>query len=96
MFNFLDEIKGKSRKNKSIFDDFNIIIASGKLAYIEGHKGLFVITPSLIAFKTKNKRFELVGENMSITELTENTLLVEGDIDEVRKSWVGVCLKWKD
>lgn len=85
MFNFLDEIKKKARNNKLV-TDYNVIFISGRLIYIEGHHGLTIISPSLIALKVKGARLEVVGENLSITELTENTLLVEGDISEVKKS----------
>lgn len=85
MFNFLDEIKKKARNNKLV-TDYNVIFISGRLIYIEGHYGLTIISPSLIALKVKGARLEVAGENLSITELTENTLLVEGDISEVKKS----------
>lgn len=85
MFNFLEEIKKKSRKG-GIIDDYNILIVSGKLVYIEGHKGLTIISPDLIALKIKGGRVELVGTGLSISELTENTLLIEGNICEVKRS----------
>lgn len=84
MFNFFDEIKKKARKNKAL-TDYNVILVSGRLLYIEGHNGLTIISPSLMTMKVKGAKLEVAGENMSITELTENTILIEGEINEVRK-----------
>lgn len=94
MFNFLEEIKKKARKSK-LAVDYNVILVSGRLLYIEGHLGLTIISPTLMALKVKGSRLEIEGQELSITELTENTLLIEGNICEVRKGWIEVNLLWK-
>ena len=85
MFNFLEEIKKKASKGK-VISDYNILVISGCLVYVEGHIGVTVILPQLVAFKVKGSRYEIAGKNLSIRELTENTFTVEGEIDEVKKS----------
>lgn len=84
MFNFFEEIKNKARKNK-VLSDYNIILISGKLLYIEGHIGLVNISPTLIVLKVRGARIEIVGENLYINELTENTMTIEGNVGEVKK-----------
>lgn len=84
MFNFFEEIKKKTNKNK-VLKDYNIVLVGGGLLYIEGHCGLTIISSSLIALKVKGARIEVVGGNLSITELTENTILIEGNVNEVKK-----------
>lgn len=84
MFNFFDEIKKKVGNNK-IFEDYNVILASGRLLYIEGHCGLLIIRNDLMVLKVKNAKLEICGNNLSINELTENTILIEGNICEVKR-----------
>ena len=80
MFNFFDEIKHKTSKYKDMLNDFNIVNISGRLLYIEGHKGLTVLTNEMIAFKINKGRVVVEGEDMVLAELTQNTMLIEGKI----------------
>lgn len=86
MFNFFDEIKNKVTKvDSNLLNDYNIINLSGKLLYVEGHQGVTIITPETIAFKIKKGRVVVEGNNFILNELTDNTLLLQGDIDKVEK-----------
>lgn len=85
MFNFLEEVKNKARKG-SVLNDYNVILVSGRLLYVEGHLGLTVITSSSMAIKIKGGGIEISGQWLTITELTQNTLTIEGDIREVRQT----------
>ena len=80
MFNFFDEIISKSTIRKDFIQEFNLVNISGHLLYVEGHKGLTVLTRDLIAFKINKGRVEVLGENMKLSELTSNTILIEGKI----------------
>lgn len=82
MFNFFDEIKGKSQKCKDKIFDFNLVNISGGILYVEGHMGLTILSPSTIAFKVKSGRVVVEGQCMSLTELTSNTMLIEGKIQK--------------
>lgn len=79
MFNFFDELKKKS-KNSEMLSSFNIINMSGSLVYVEGHLGLTSISEQLIAFKIKKGRIVIEGEQLQLSELTENTMLIQGKI----------------
>ncbi len=81
MFNFFNEIKNKGQLNNPEFlNDYNIVNMSGKLLYVEGHKGVTVISKEVIAFKVKKGRVVVEGKDFIVKELTENTLLVQGEI----------------
>ncbi len=83
MFNFFDEIKKRTYVNEEFFSDFNIVNMSGRLAYIEGHMGLTILSPQTIVFKVKKGRVVIEGENIILAELTENTMLLQGKINKM-------------
>lgn len=83
MFNFFDEIKDKIGKNHEFLSDYNLINISGDLLYVEGHKGLTVLSTNMIAFKVKKGRVVVDGENLFLKELTENTILIQGKISKM-------------
>lgn len=80
MFNFFDEIKKKSSQCKDVFYNFNIVNISGKILYIEGHLGLTILSDKIIAFKIKKGRVVVEGEGLFLSELTNNTMMIEGKI----------------
>ena len=83
MFNFFDEIKKKG--DKSLLKDFNLVNVSGKMLYAEGHLGLTIIKENMIAFKIKNGRIVVEGEDLFLGELTDNTLIIKGQIVKVEQ-----------
>jgi len=82
MFNFFSEIK-KGLKDNEIFGEYNLISISGKILYVEGHRGLTFISKELIAFKVKNGRINIEGKNLSLSELTDNVLKISGEIKNI-------------
>ncbi len=82
MFNFFDEIKDKAQKCKDKIFDFNLVNMSGGLLYVEGHTGLTILSTTTIAFKVKSGRVVVEGQSLSLTELTGNTMLIEGKIQK--------------
>ena len=83
MFNFFDELKCKFDGKENFFNDYNLINMSGKLLYVEGHKGLTILSSNVVAFKLKNGRVVVSGENLYIKELTNNTILLQGKISKM-------------
>ncbi len=53
---------------------------SGMLMYVEGHQGLTVLSTKMIAFKVKKGRYVVEGEDLKLSELTENTMIIQGKI----------------
>ncbi len=81
MFNFFDELKNKiSKVDNNFLNDYNLINISGKLLYVEGHLGVTIISNEMLAFKVKKGRIVVEGEELVLSELTENTLLLQGKI----------------
>ncbi len=86
MFNFFDELKGNLKKiEQSVLNNYNIINLSGKILYVEGHQGLTILSDNVIVFKIKKGRIEVNGQNLILSELTQNTLKIEGDIKKVEE-----------
>lgn len=86
MFNFFDEIKGNLKKiDRNILNSYNLINLSGKILYVEGHLGLTILTDSLIAFKVKKGRIEVSGSDLVLSELSQNTMKIEGNIKKVEE-----------
>lgn len=79
VFNFFDELKKKST-NSELLSNFNVVNMSGRLMYVEGHQGLTVLSTQMIAFKVKKGRFVVEGEELKLSELTENTMIIQGKI----------------
>ncbi len=82
MFNFFDEIK-KNFKSIEPLNSYNLVNISGKILYVEGHKGLTTLSKEMIAFKVKNGRIVVEGKNLILNELTENTMKIVGEIVKV-------------
>lgn len=80
MFNFFDEIKNKVGKDFNFLEEYNLVNISGKLLYIEGHKGLTILSSNMISLKLKKGRVVVEGENLFLKEVTENTILIQGNI----------------
>ena len=78
MFNFFGEIK----KDLKV-DEFHIINISNRILYVEGHRGIKTLTKSLVVFKVKNGSVEVEGEGLNLSELTENTLKISGEIKRI-------------
>lgn len=84
MFNFFDEIKkGIANVEPDLLNSYNIVNISGKILYVEGHKGLTTLSKELVAFKVKRGRIVVEGKNMYLNELTENTMKIVGEIVKV-------------
>lgn len=80
MFNFFDELKTKTTHIKELIHDFNIVNVSGRVLYVEGHAGLTILDKNMIAFKINKGRVVVEGEDLVLSELTSNTMLIEGKI----------------
>ena len=86
MFNFFGEIKENLKNtNKINLDNFNLINISGKVLYVEGHLGLVTLSKEMISFKVKNAVIVVDGSEMILSELSENTLKITGEIKKVEQ-----------
>lgn len=85
MFNFFKEIKDSLEGKNLILDSFNIVNISGNVLYVEGHLGLVTLSKTLISFKVKGGVVMVDGDNMTLAELSENTIKVCGKIKKVEQ-----------
>lgn len=83
MFNFFDEIKNKVSFKEDVLNDYNIVNISGKIVYIEGHKGLLILSEKNVVCKLKRGQIEVCGSGLYLAELSENTILIQGKIERV-------------
>lgn len=86
MFNFLNEVKENLKNPKGLdFNGFNLINLSGHLLYVEGHMGLVTLSKELISFKVKGAVIIVEGQDMILSELSENTIKICGKIKKVEQ-----------
>ena len=83
MFNFFDEIKKGTVVEPDLLNSYNLVNISGKILYVEGHKGLTLLSKEIITFKVKSGRVCVEGKDMVLSELSENTMKILGQIDKV-------------
>ena len=83
MFNFFREIKDKVAFKGDALNDYNVVNISGKVLYIEGHKGLLALQQDYVCVKLKRGAVDVRGGGMVLAELTENTIILQGRIDSV-------------
>ncbi len=81
MFNFFNELKKSlSHYQQQTITNYHLVNVSGKMLYVEGHLGLTILSKEMIAFKVKGGRVTVEGANLILSELTENTMKIVGDI----------------
>lgn len=86
MFNFFNEVKENLLNPKNLnLDGFNIINISGHVLYVEGHLGLVTLSKELISFKVKKGVVMVEGADMILSELSDNTLKICGQIKKVEQ-----------
>ncbi len=82
MFNFFDEIKS-CIKNIDIKNKYNIVNVSGKLVYVEGHKGLSVLSKEMISLRIKKGTIKIEGEELILRELYDECVKISGKIQKI-------------
>ena len=82
VFNFFDEIKS-CVKNLDIKNKYNIVNVSGKIVYIEGHKGLSVLSKNLMCLKIKKGSIKIEGSDLILRELYDEGVKISGEIKKI-------------
>ena len=86
MFNFFDELKKTTNFKPNEMGDYQIITISGKLLYVEGHKGLVMFSKEEIVFRVASGKISVQGSDLLLKELTDKTLCISGKIVKVEAS----------
>ena len=84
MFNFFKEIFGKADADV-LPNSFNIVNVAGKLLYLEGHSGLQELSKEMIVVKIKGGCVQICGQQLLLSELSENTIKIVGKICKVEQ-----------
>lgn len=82
MFNFFDEIKS-SAKHNSFCSDFNVVNMSGRIIYVEGHKGLNILSKEKIVLLVKSGSISIDGEQLVLQELYDDCVKIIGKIKKI-------------
>lgn len=82
MFNFFDEIKS-GVKNLDVKDGYNIVNISGKICYVEGHKGLKILSNERVVLIVKNANISIEGKNLVLRELYDECIKISGNIQKI-------------
>lgn len=86
MFNFFNEVKENIKNSQALdLNSFNIINVSGKLLYVEGHKGLITLSKELVSFRVEKSVILVEGENITLIELSDTTIKIGGKIKKVEQ-----------
>ena len=83
MFNFFDELVFEYGLQIDKVSDFNLINISNKLLYVEGQKGVILISDDVISFKVKKGAICVYGEELKLKRITKTTLVIMGKIKKV-------------
>ena len=82
MFNFFEEIK-KELSMSDLSSEYQLVNISGKIVYVEGHRGLVSLGEELIVFKTKRKIISVSGKDLKLKILSKTTLSIIGEIEAI-------------
>lgn len=78
---FFNEIATALGLDKSsIANGYQIINYNGDAAYVEGFKKVLSIDEKCVVLGLKGKRITVLGENLSVKELENNTVIICGKI----------------
>lgn len=80
MFNFFDEIKNKCKNAQAKIAPYQCVLIGNFLLYVEGFSSLMTYTEQTIVFKVKGGVITVYGENLSLKELSPNTITIQGKI----------------
>jgi len=78
---FIDEIKDKIKLDATT--GYRILILAGKGICVEGHRGIYEISDTVIRFKVKNGSVSVGGEELKIKEISESEIYITGKIKGV-------------
>lgn|GEM_PF-6973612 len=79
MFDFFCDLFGELNKKS-----YRYQVDSGKKIAIEGYKNILLITESRIAIKLFDGELEIIGSDLKISKLGQNTIIITGEIISVK------------
>ena len=78
MFDFFYDLFGEIKKKS-----FRYQVDDGKKIAIQGYKNTLLITENRVVIKLFDGEMEVLGKNLKIKELSQNTMIITGEIVSV-------------
>lgn len=81
MENYLDEIINACKLPFSeVVTEFKVIQIGNKIIYIGNFKKILDYSNNRVALKTSKEVVEIVGNNLLISQINKNEIIIKGDI----------------
>lgn len=87
MFNFFDSLKQKYQIIQSKISPEQCVMLGDYLLYVEGFASIVTLSSEAVVFKVKSGVISVFGDNLSIKEITPNTITICGKIKQVERVW---------
>lgn len=85
MFNFFDSLKQKYKILQDKISPEQCVMLGDYLLYMEGFSGIITLSQDSVVFRVKSGVVSVFGENLSIKEMSPNTITVCGKIKQVER-----------
>lgn len=85
MFNFFDSLKQKYQIIQSKISPEQCVMLGDYLLYVEGFASIVTLSSEAVVFKVKSGVISVFGDNLSIKEITPNTITICGKIKQVER-----------
>ena len=82
MFEFINELK----ELKQLETSYRYQNYGGKMLVIEGHKDILLMTDENIVLKLKKGDLSIKGNNLFVSELGQNSIIIKGNIIDIERS----------
>ena len=83
MFNFFNDIVADYGLEIDLKNGFNLVNISNKILYIEGQKGIVLISEEVMSFRIKKGVITIYGQNLMLKRITNTTLTIIGNINKI-------------
>ncbi len=80
MFNFFLELKNKCNNLKDKIVPYQLVMVGDSLLYVEGNVTLMTLSMETIVFKVDNFVITVGGKNLTLKDITPNTITIVGKI----------------
>ena len=85
MFNFFDSLKQKYKLLTDKISPEQCVMLGDYLLYVEGYAGIITLSKEVIVFRIKSGVMSVFGDELSIKEISPNTITICGKIKQVER-----------
>lgn len=80
MFNFFLELKNKCNELKGKISPYQLVMVGDSVLYVEGKIVLMTLAKDSIVFKVEGGVIIVNGKNLTLKDISENTITITGKI----------------